>query len=99
MDGWMVARVLRPEGKGFLLLDAHPAGCVRTVEEMIAEVPRPDGTGPGPAALVIGGLVPDGGTGPTRGRRRAAVRGAQRGLLRSGGPGPGAGPGGRFTGP
>jgi len=54
MDGWMVARVLRPEGKGFLLLDAHPVGCVRTVEEMIAEAPRPDGAGPGPAALVIG---------------------------------------------
>jgi enoyl-[acyl-carrier protein] reductase/trans-2-enoyl-CoA reductase (NAD+) len=50
----MVARVLRPEGKGFLLLDAHPAGCVRTVEEMIAEIDRPGGTGPGPAALVIG---------------------------------------------
>jgi enoyl-[acyl-carrier protein] reductase / trans-2-enoyl-CoA reductase (NAD+) len=54
MDGCMVARVLRPEGKGFLLLDAHPAGCVRTVQEMIAEIDRPGDTGPGPAALVIG---------------------------------------------
>ena len=34
----MVMRVLRPEGKGFLFLDAHPAGCARAVEEMIAEV-------------------------------------------------------------
>jgi enoyl-[acyl-carrier protein] reductase / trans-2-enoyl-CoA reductase (NAD+) len=54
MDGWMVARVLRPEGKGFLLLDAHPVGCARTVEEMVAEVDRPVVRGPGPAALVIG---------------------------------------------
>src|SRR5258708_6029860 len=54
MDGCMVARVLRPEGKGFLLLDAHPAGCVRTVQEMIAEIDRPGDTGPGPVALVIG---------------------------------------------
>jgi enoyl-[acyl-carrier protein] reductase/trans-2-enoyl-CoA reductase (NAD+) len=54
MDGWMVARVLRPEGKGFLLLDAHPAGCARTVEEMVAEIGQPGSTGPGPAALVIG---------------------------------------------
>ncbi len=33
----MVARVLRPEGKGFLFLDSHPAGCVLTVGEMISE--------------------------------------------------------------
>ncbi len=50
----MVARVLRPEGKGFLLLDAHPAGCARTVEEMIAEVVPHAGVKAGPAALVIG---------------------------------------------
>lgn len=50
----MVARVLRPEGKGFLFLDAHPAGCARTVEEMIAEVVPHAVPGPGPAALVIG---------------------------------------------
>jgi len=55
MDCCMVMRVLRPEGKGFLFLDAHPAGCARTVEEMIAEVPVPAaGSGRGPAALVIG---------------------------------------------
>jgi enoyl-[acyl-carrier protein] reductase/trans-2-enoyl-CoA reductase (NAD+) len=35
----MVMRVLRPEGKGFLFLDAHPAGCARAVEEMISEAP------------------------------------------------------------
>ena len=63
----MVTRVRRPEGKGFLFLDAHPTGCARIVEEMIAEVPVPaevhvpaEVPGPaaaserGPAALVIG---------------------------------------------
>jgi enoyl-[acyl-carrier protein] reductase / trans-2-enoyl-CoA reductase (NAD+) len=61
MDCCMVMRVLRPEGKGFLFLDAHPAGCARTVEEMIAEVPVPPevpapaaASERGPAALVIG---------------------------------------------
>ncbi|HUB42418.1 MAG TPA: enoyl-[acyl-carrier-protein] reductase FabV [Streptosporangiaceae bacterium] len=51
----MVMRVLRPEGKGFLFLDAHPAGCARTVEEMVSEVAAPAAaSGRGPTALVIG---------------------------------------------
>ncbi len=51
----MVMRVLRPEGKGFLFLDAHPAGCAQAVEEMIAEVATPAAASErGPAALVIG---------------------------------------------
>jgi enoyl-[acyl-carrier protein] reductase / trans-2-enoyl-CoA reductase (NAD+) len=51
----MVMRVLRPEGKGFLFLDAHPAGCARAVNEMIAEVAVPAAASQrGPAALVIG---------------------------------------------
>jgi enoyl-[acyl-carrier protein] reductase / trans-2-enoyl-CoA reductase (NAD+) len=61
MDCGMVTRVLRPEGKGFLFLDAHPTGCARIVEEMIAEVPVPAEVPVlgavaerGPAALVIG---------------------------------------------
>jgi enoyl-[acyl-carrier protein] reductase / trans-2-enoyl-CoA reductase (NAD+) len=55
MDCCMVMRVLRPEGKGFLFLDAHPAGCARTVEEMISEVTAPAAASErGPAALVIG---------------------------------------------
>jgi enoyl-[acyl-carrier protein] reductase/trans-2-enoyl-CoA reductase (NAD+) len=32
----MVARVLRPEGKGFIFLDSHPAGCAATVDAMIS---------------------------------------------------------------
>jgi enoyl-[acyl-carrier protein] reductase / trans-2-enoyl-CoA reductase (NAD+) len=56
----MVARVVRPEGKGFIFLDAHPGGCARTVDEMIDEVGQvqaggaADAGAPGPAALVIG---------------------------------------------
>jgi len=51
----MVARVLRPEGKGFLFLDSHPAGCARIVEEMVGEVTAPvPASRRGPAALVIG---------------------------------------------
>ncbi len=34
----MVARVLRPEGKGFIFLDSHPTGCTATVDTMISEV-------------------------------------------------------------
>lgn len=56
----MVARVVRPEGKGFIFLDAHPGGCARTVDEMIVEVERLPAGGTagsgarGPAVLVIG---------------------------------------------
>ncbi|HEX6524058.1 MAG TPA: bifunctional NADH-specific enoyl-ACP reductase/trans-2-enoyl-CoA reductase [Streptosporangiaceae bacterium] len=42
-------------GRGFLLLDSHPAGCARTVEELAASVPAaPGGPGKRPVALVIG---------------------------------------------
>ena len=50
----MAQRVLRPQGMGFLLLDSHPAGCARVVDEMIAEVPPAGRAEPGPRALVIG---------------------------------------------
>jgi enoyl-[acyl-carrier protein] reductase/trans-2-enoyl-CoA reductase (NAD+) len=53
----MVARVLRPEGKGFIFLDSHPAGCAATVDSMISEAIRarqaPTGSD-GPRALVLG---------------------------------------------
>jgi enoyl-[acyl-carrier protein] reductase / trans-2-enoyl-CoA reductase (NAD+) len=56
MEQRMAARVLRPEGKGFIFLDAHPTGCARTVDEMIAEVGHAvDHRGPtGPRVLIIG---------------------------------------------
>jgi enoyl-[acyl-carrier protein] reductase / trans-2-enoyl-CoA reductase (NAD+) len=55
----VVAKVIRPAGMGFILLDAHPVGCARIVDEMIAEARNaPDHTGAGAAAgaatLVIG---------------------------------------------
>ncbi len=51
----MVSKVLRPEGMGFILLDSHPAGCARVVDEMIAEVPRAAASGAaGPRTLIIG---------------------------------------------
>jgi enoyl-[acyl-carrier protein] reductase / trans-2-enoyl-CoA reductase (NAD+) len=49
----VVEKVIRPAGMGFILLDAHPAGCARIVDEMIAEVPAAPGGGGG-AALIIG---------------------------------------------
>ncbi len=36
----VTARVVRPEGRGLLLFDAHPAGCCRSVDELAAQVPR-----------------------------------------------------------
>jgi enoyl-[acyl-carrier protein] reductase/trans-2-enoyl-CoA reductase (NAD+) len=56
----MVVRVLRPEGKGFIFLDSHPAGCAATVDAMISEAARERGGAGGvargarPRALVVG---------------------------------------------
>jgi enoyl-[acyl-carrier protein] reductase/trans-2-enoyl-CoA reductase (NAD+) len=58
----MAARVLRPEGKGFIFLDAHPAGCAATIDAMIGEAtlaaPLRSDAGvagrAGPRALIIG---------------------------------------------
>ncbi len=53
----MAARVLRPEGKGFLFLDSHPAGCAATVDAMIGETRRArDGAADSgePRVLVLG---------------------------------------------
>ena len=52
----MAPRVITPSGMGFLLLDAHPAGCERTVSDLAAAVqPLPSrGRGNRPVALVVG---------------------------------------------
>ena len=50
----MAARVLRPEGKGLLLLDSHPAGCARTVDEMISEAAAAGRPARAPRVLIIG---------------------------------------------
>lgn len=51
----MARQTIRDRGRGFLMLDAHPAGCQRTVDQMWAATP-PAGPadGEGPVALVIG---------------------------------------------
>lgn len=51
----MAERVIAPTGRGFLLLDAHPGGCVQTVNDLRDQVPpltTPSTTRP--VALVIG---------------------------------------------
>jgi len=56
----MVARVLRPEGKGFIFLDSHPAGCAATVDAMVNETAslRADAAAmaglAGPRTLILG---------------------------------------------
>jgi len=55
----MTQRVLRPTGMGFLLLDSHPDGCARVVDEMITEAgpPASDRAAAeqaGPRTLVLG---------------------------------------------
>jgi enoyl-[acyl-carrier protein] reductase / trans-2-enoyl-CoA reductase (NAD+) len=52
----MASRVITPSGRGFLLLDSHPAGCERTVGDLAAAVPRLSAPAPGkrPVALIIG---------------------------------------------
>ncbi len=51
----MAARVVSPTGRGFLLLDAHPTGCLRSVADMVAQIPRPAALPQRrPVALVIG---------------------------------------------
>ena len=52
----MAPRVITPSGRGFLLLDSHPAGCEQTVRDLAAAIPQlPDGDpGRRPVALVIG---------------------------------------------
>ncbi len=52
----MTTRVITPSGRGFLLLDAHPAGCERTVRDLAAAVPPLSAprSGRRPVALVIG---------------------------------------------
>lgn len=52
----MAKRVITPSGMGFLLLDAHPVGCQRTVSDLAAAVPQLPARegGNSPVALVIG---------------------------------------------
>jgi len=49
----MTERIITPTGRGFLLLDAHPGGCIRSVQDMRAQVP-PGADSERPVALIIG---------------------------------------------
>ena len=49
----MTERIVTPTGRGFLLLDSHPAGCERSVADMRSQVPA-GSMQRRPVALVIG---------------------------------------------
>ncbi|MEV0128659.1 enoyl-[acyl-carrier-protein] reductase FabV [Dactylosporangium sp. NPDC050688] len=75
----MAARVVSPTGRGFLLLDAHPTGCFRSVTDMVAQVPAPAAAVTGddrPVALVIGSSAGYGLAATLAGLRRHGIHGA-----------------------
>ncbi|MFG1606532.1 trans-2-enoyl-CoA reductase family protein [Actinoplanes sp. NPDC049265] len=67
----MAERIVRPTGRGFLLLDSHPTGCVATVEQM--RVPPAGKTGP--TALIIGSSAGYGLAATIAGLARHGIRG------------------------
>ncbi|MEU8137075.1 enoyl-[acyl-carrier-protein] reductase FabV [Streptodolium elevatio] len=75
----MSERVITPVNRGFLFLDAHPAGCRTTVEQMWASVPEaPAAAAPGarrPTALVVGSSAGYGLAATVAGLARYGVRG------------------------
>lgn len=53
----VTVRTVLPEGRGFLLFDAHPTGCARVVDELAAEAADTGAAAPAidrPVALIIG---------------------------------------------
>jgi enoyl-[acyl-carrier protein] reductase/trans-2-enoyl-CoA reductase (NAD+) len=76
----VTARVIAPRSRGFLFLDAHPAGCDRIVTDMwsaipAAPAPAPAADGERPVALVIGSSAGYGLAATLAGLRRAGIRG------------------------
>ncbi|MFJ4668441.1 enoyl-[acyl-carrier-protein] reductase FabV [Kitasatospora purpeofusca] len=73
----MTPRVLTPRNRGFLFLDAHPAGCRQLVTGMWEACPAPARVpdGDGPVALVIGSSAGYGLAATVAGLKRAGVRG------------------------
>lgn len=49
----MTKRVVSPSGRGFLLLDSHPAGCIATVADLTAEAAGPQSSR-APVVVIIG---------------------------------------------
>jgi enoyl-[acyl-carrier protein] reductase/trans-2-enoyl-CoA reductase (NAD+) len=75
----MAERLITPQGRGFLLFDAHPAGCAQTVADMRDQVrpaPFPDGAGSRPVALVVGCSAGYGMAMTVAGIARHGIRGA-----------------------
>jgi enoyl-[acyl-carrier protein] reductase/trans-2-enoyl-CoA reductase (NAD+) len=80
----MTERVVTPTGRGFLLLDSHPAGCARTVRDMRDQVPplaagRPERR---PVALVIGSSAGYGLAATVAGLQRYGINGVGIGFER-----------------
>ncbi|MFJ5213972.1 enoyl-[acyl-carrier-protein] reductase FabV [Streptomyces sp. NPDC088354] len=74
----MTQRTITPRSRGFLFLDAHPAGCERAVEDMwssVAGAPEAASAGDRPVALVIGSSAGYGLAATVAGLKRAGIRG------------------------
>ncbi|MEV4510164.1 trans-2-enoyl-CoA reductase family protein [Dactylosporangium sp. NPDC049525] len=72
----MAERVVSPTGRGFLLLDAHPTGCFRSVADMVAQIPaKADAEAPAKVALVIGSSAGYGLAATLVGLRRHGIHG------------------------
>jgi enoyl-[acyl-carrier protein] reductase / trans-2-enoyl-CoA reductase (NAD+) len=79
----MDERVIRPEGRGYLFFDAHPAGCSAVVNELIDEAANGTGlkrgqvpSGQGPVAVIIGASAGYGLAATICGLIRHGIRGA-----------------------
>jgi enoyl-[acyl-carrier protein] reductase / trans-2-enoyl-CoA reductase (NAD+) len=77
------ARVVSPTGRGFLLLDSHPTGCLESVARLRAEAGRP-ATPPKdrPVALIIGSSAGYGLATTITGLARHGIRGVGIGFER-----------------
>lgn len=73
----MTERIVSPTGRGYLMLDSHPAGCTRLVEDLWASVPsaKPRTDGHRPTALVIGSSSGYGLAATIAGLARYGIRG------------------------
>lgn len=71
----MSSRIVTPTGKGFLLLDSHPAGAAESVDRMWEQAPERTTAGDGPVALVLGSSAGYGLAATLAGLRAFGVRG------------------------
>ncbi|WP_285689276.1 enoyl-[acyl-carrier-protein] reductase FabV [Actinoplanes sp. NBRC 103695] len=72
----MTERVVRPTGRGFLLLDSHPTGCFESVARMrVDPVPSTERPAERPIALIIGATAGYGLAATIAGLARHGIRG------------------------